>query len=522
MTGGSVGQAIAQHGDWPLTVAEQSEFRATSRSEQVVEFIDRVAARASHVRRIDFGKTVEGRPLVSAVVAQPPVHEPFKLTDDDRLVVMLVGNIHAGECDGKEALLMLLRELAQQPEHPWLKDLVLVFVPNFNADGNDRMRKDNRPGQVGPEEGMGERANAQGLDLNRDFVKLDTPECQSLVALMNQWDPHLLIDTHTTNGSRHRYTLTYDVPHNCASPAPVRTFLRQELMPDVTRRLESQHILSYYYGNFNRDYTQWVSYGDEPRYGIEYVGLRGRMAILAESYAYATYEQRIVAVREFVRACLDGTLSRARVIRQLLHDARQQAVHAAGDSAADNTVPIQSEMVAVKEKVVIKGFQRETSADGGRITTQEPQDYTVDFLTQFQPTLTVQRPYAYVLPATASTLAQRLQRHGVSLQRLTRDVELDLELYWIKSLQRSDRKYQGHFATHATVELRKERRTVQQGTVVVVLDSPLSHLIIQLLEPQASDGFLAWDLCEPALTADSEYPVWRVPAHVELPLGNDE
>ena len=115
-----------------------------------------------------------------------PVPELLEPPGDGRLRVLLLGNIHSGECDGKEALLMLLRELAQQPDHPWLKHLVLVFVPNYNADANDRMRKDNRPGQVGPDEGMGERANAQDFDLNRDFVKIEALETQCLIALVNR------------------------------------------------------------------------------------------------------------------------------------------------------------------------------------------------------------------------------------------------------------------------------------------------------------------------------------------------
>jgi hypothetical protein len=175
-------------------------------------------------------------------------------------------------------------------------------------------------------------------------------------------------------------------------------------------------------------------------------------------------------------------------------------------------------MVAFDEQVVIKGFRRETDANGRPIATQDPQDYTVEFLAHFQPTLTVQRPHAYVLPAGAHALAERLRRHGIPLQRLPEDVELDIEYYQIVSLERSDRMYQEHRATRATVELRKERRTVRPGAVVVVPAPPLVNLIVHLLEPQSGDGFLAWDLFEPALTPDSEYPVWRIPARVDLPV----
>jgi dipeptidyl-peptidase 4 len=503
------GRAQGQADAWPRTVAEQSDFRATSRSDQVQQFIDALTARAPHVRRLDFGKTVEGRSLTATIIAQPPVAGPLDPTADPRLVVLLLGNIHSGECDGKEALLMLMRELAQQPEHPWLKQCVLLFVPNYNADGNDRMKKDNRPGQVGPDEGMGQRANAQNLDLNRDFVKLETPECQQLIALANQWDPHIFIDAHTTDGSRHRCALTFDVPHNPAAPARVRDYLRQEMMPEVVRQLDAQQIATCYYGNFNRQYTQWIPYGDEPRYSIEYFGLRGRIAILSESYAYITYEQRIMATRAFLRECLNFAASRASAIRQLLDDTRHEAVAAPNSGALPPTVPIQSEMAAQREKIVIPGFNRVMDANGQMVTTDEPRDYTVESLADFRPTLSVRRPSAYVLLPAAATLVERLRRHGVRLHQLAADEELDVESYQLQSLERASSPYQGHRLTHGQVELRAGRRTAPRGAWIVPLAQPSSALIVQLLEPQSADGFLAWDVFDPPLTANCEYPVWR-------------
>lgn len=509
-TGAWLSAARAQEPGWPLTVAEQSDYRATSRSDQVLEFIDDLVERAPHVLRQDFAQTGEGRPLASVLVARPPVDAPLDPEQDQRLVILLLGNIHPGECDGKEALLMLLRELAQQPDHPWFKQFVFLFVPNFNADGNDRMRKDNRPGQVGPEEGMGQRANAQNLDLNRDFTKLDTPECRALVALINRWDPHLLIDMHTTNGSRHRYVLTYDVPHNLAAPAVVRAFLREQVMPEVALRMESQHMPVFYYGNFDRAYTQWETYGDEPRYGIEYFALRGRMAILAESYSYISYQQRIAASGQFVRECLRSIASRASATRQLLAHVRKSADAAADPASPPDVVPIQSEMVAQADQVVVRGFQRITDADGRRVTTEEPQDYTVDFLTDHRATATVQRPDAYVLAEGATAAADRLRRHGIRLEELSQDAEVDVEYYQILTLERAARAYQGHHAVRASVELRTARRKLPRGTLIVPLNQQLATLTVLLLEPQAVDGLLAWDLFEPPLNAGTEYPIWRL------------
>ena len=139
--------------------------------------------------------------------------------------------------------------------------MVLIFAPNYNADANDRIGKGNRPGQIGPENGMGRRENAQNLDLNRDFVKIESPEARSLVGLIDKVNPHLFIDCHTTNGSKHRYQLTYDVPHNPAVADPIRSYLRNQVMPTVTSKLAEQGTDTFYYGNFDSEHTKWTTFG---------------------------------------------------------------------------------------------------------------------------------------------------------------------------------------------------------------------------------------------------------------------
>ncbi len=501
----------------PLTVAEKSGFRATSRSAEVIEFINTIARQADHVRSFEFGRTVEDRSLMCTVVTQPPVREASALANDPRLVVLLIGNIHSGECAGKEALLMLLRELSHEPDDQWLHNLILLFVPNYNADGNDAVSRDNRPGQVGPAAGMGRRENAQGLDLNRDYMKLDTPECRALVGLINQWDPGLVIDMHTTNGSQHRYALTYDVPHNPASPASLRGFMRQEMMPAITSTLEHQGVATFYYGNFNRDHTRWTTFGDAPRYGTEYVGLRGRMSILSEAYAYITYEERIKASREFARQCLDFTALHAQAIRTQLDHIRIQSSQSTGDSASQDLVPIRSRVTALPEHYSVRGYVMPSPQDdahdhGKPAVNLESKDYDVQFLTRYEPTLTVRRPAAYLIPAGQKQMLERLRCHGVKFHRLANDGPQQVQYYIVKSVKLAQRPYQGHVMRQLEVETKLATREIPRGTIVVPTDQPLSNLIVYLLEPCSDDGFAAWDLVEPAPEAGSEFPVLRTPA----------
>jgi len=192
----------------PKTAAEKSEYQATSTHAKVLAFCDELAKQSPRVRQGTLGTSQEGRKLPLLIVADPPIATAAEAAKGQKLVVLAVANIHAGEVDGKEALLMLARDLALAQDKSLLEKLVIVFVPILNADGNERLGA-HRFEQAGPPQ-VGTRENAAGLDLNRDFVKLETPEVRALVKFMRDWNPAVVIDCHTTNGSHHRFTLTYE------------------------------------------------------------------------------------------------------------------------------------------------------------------------------------------------------------------------------------------------------------------------------------------------------------------------
>ena len=240
-----------------LTVAEASGYTATATSAQVQELIARIHERSSITRLAEMGKTSEGKPIPLIILANPPITTAKEARETGKVIAFVMANIHAGEVEGKEACLMLAREIGLNPDHPLLKDCIIIVAPNYNADGNDRMSLDSRPGQLGPDKGQGQRPNAQGLDLNRDYMKLESPEAQALARLLTEWDPDITVDCHTTNGSQHRYTLTYDAPTNPSGhPAPI-DFVHDELLPEVTTRVKaSTGFDMFFYGNFNRDHTR--------------------------------------------------------------------------------------------------------------------------------------------------------------------------------------------------------------------------------------------------------------------------
>ena len=182
-----------------LTRPERTEFRETSRYEDVMAFLDAAAKASRDIHLTTFGRTVEGRDLPLAV-AGAPAATPEAVRRTGKLRVYIQGNIHGGEVEGKESAQMLLRDIARGKRAEWLKSMVLIVAPIYNADGNERIALTSRGRQHGPIGGQGQRANAQGLDLNRDHMKLDSPEGRAVVKLMNDFDPHVALDLHTTNG----------------------------------------------------------------------------------------------------------------------------------------------------------------------------------------------------------------------------------------------------------------------------------------------------------------------------------
>jgi dipeptidyl-peptidase 4 len=514
-------------GQEPLrTVAEASQYTKTARMAEVQEYLDELASRSRRVRLTSIGTSVEGREMPMAIIADPPVSTPEEAAKSGKLVVLLFGGIHPGECDGKEALLALARNLAlyqrpregdPEPGDVWkadaLRRLVVLVLPVYNVDGNEKMAPGNRPGQVGPEE-MGVRENAQGLDLNRDFVKLEAPETRALVHLMNAeggWDPAIIVDTHTTNGSFHRYLMTYDGPKNPAGDPTIIEFGRDHMLAELTTAVKERAGFDmFWYGNFEADHTRWDSYPDVPRYGVNYIGMRNRISILTESYSYAGYRERIMGQEVFLTEILAFAAKNAAKIRQLLKAADERAAK----WTAGEKVAIASKMVAAPEKATVLGYEEERR--DGKLVPTKPRDYQVELFTLYTPEIEVDKPYAYLIPAAETQAVENLRRHGIKVEILREDIELDVEALTIESVGAAKRPFQGHTLVQVEASPRPRIQRVEAGTLVVKTTQPLGALAVYLLEPASADGLTTWNFFDDSLKIDSEFPVLRLPVQRTL------
>jgi dipeptidyl-peptidase-4 len=490
------------------TEAERSGFERTTRHDDVIRILKALDERSDRATYATIGQTVEGRDIPMLVLADKPLADAAAARATERPVVLLMGNIHAGEVEGKEALLMLARDLVLAESAGVLEKVVVLVIPNYNPDGNERIDAKNRAHQTGPSGGVGVRENAAGLDLNRDYVKMDAPETRALVRIFNEWDPAVVVDCHTTNGSFHRYTLTYSSPRHPAVDAELRAFAAETFLPAVDDGVKAKTgYETFWYGDFEKDHTEWRSYPALPRYGEGYVGLRNRIAILSEAYVYAPFKDRVLCTQAFCAEVLGFAAENAKRIRELIAKADER-VSKAGESGGE--LALRAQAVAFEEAVTVFGYVEE-QRDGRAQRTDTIKDYEVMRFDRWEPTLTINRPAAYLIPPEMTDVVQRLQRHGIRVEETREDIELDVVSQRLDRVSRADRPFQGR--TLLTVEASEVEgmQRVPAGWWQVRTSQPLGTLASYLLEPMAEDGLAAWGLVG-ELGEGAEYPVLRVPS----------
>jgi hypothetical protein len=512
-------------------VPERTGYQETSRYEDVMAFLKAVDAASPRIHLTTFGYTVEGRALPLAVVGDVADASPEAVKASGKLRVYIQGNIHAGEVEGKESAQRLLRAIARGEHADWMKTMVLLVAPIYNADGNERISLTNRGLQNGPIGGMGQRPNAQDFDLNRDHMKQEAPEARSMASLFNRYDPHVGIDLHTTNGSRHAYHLTYSPPLNPNTDPAIVGLLRGEWFPYVTKQVKAKHGWDYfYYGNVrgqtgpNAPRREWATFEHVPRFNNNYIGLRNRFALLSEAYAYLTFEDRIKATDYFLEEALGFASSNAaRLIKTV---AAADAVSIVG-----KTQSVRSRLHKGGELNILMGEVEELRHPyTGQLMLLRKNVVTpevmIDYST-FESSMDETAPAEYFIPPAlipgstpqiarqntqlADSLADKLAAHGIRFTRLTAPRTVRAEQFAITSNTQAERPFQNHrMRTLDGKWSDAAEMTLPAGTIVVPVAQPLGRIAFYLLEPRSDDGWVTWNVLDAALGADVKtYPIVR-------------
>ena len=497
----------------PRTRAERTNYLETSRYADVVAFLDSLKGRPE-LSFGSIGKTNEGREIPYVIASRPRVSTPDEARRLKRPVLYIQGNIHAGEVEGKEALLALLRDLTSSSRPNALDSVILIAVPIYNADGNERFahQEQNRGSQNGPEM-VGVRANAQGLDLNRDYIKAEAPETRASLAMFNTWDPDVFVDLHTTNGSYHGYALTYAPTLNPA--APLAEWTRDAIMPVLRQRMQSRHgFATFDYGDFIDDDTLskgWVTFDSRPRFGTNYYGLRKKVAILSEAYSHDPFERRVKSTYAFVQEIL----SLASEQRGALSDQRWRW----GLNAVN--IPIRSELIAapnpsgvVAEFIERTGDSTRTQAGvpKGRRRTGRFQTVTMPVFDRFRPTLLAPLPALYVIPSADTAAVRVLRHHGIAVSMASERSNFGccLYLFAIDSAVTATRPFQNHREMRVTGKWQRGSQQITPDSYIVDSNQPLGTLAAYMLEPQSDDGLVTWNYFDRELKPGGVYPVFKI------------
>jgi Zinc carboxypeptidase len=525
------------------TTPESTGFKSTSTYDDVVTFMKAVDEASPNIYYTTYGTTFEGRAMPLAVVGTGLKDaSPAAVKASGKLRVHIQGNVHAGEVEGKESAQILLREFAMGQHEDWLQSMVFLITPIFNADGNEKFALNNRQRQNGPINGMGTRPNAQGLNINRDFMKLDTPEGKAFVKLWVDYDPQVGFDLHTSDGSAHGYYLTYSPPLNPNTSDSIMKIMTDEWFPFVTKNMKVKHGWdSFYYGNASTPgggrggrgrggapgappgaapppsppptppaagLREWRTFEHVPRFHNSYVGMRNRFALLSEAYAYATFEDRIKATNYFLEEALTFAHQNAARLKKAVADADREII--TGALLSTSAKLKRGGMVEIlmgeveDEKNPVSGAVMNRRKD---VVKPEPM---VDMM-WFEPAATETAPSSYYIPADAAKAIELLKAHGVQMKPVTQPVTAGGLQQFVIDTNTATQSFEGHSAMR-TLEGKWQPATgvtVPRGALEVSMTQPLARLAFYLIEPASDDGLVTWNVLDDQLKDAKTYPILR-------------
>jgi len=499
--------------DW-RTPAEASDYRATPDYAETLAYLERIAAAApGKVRIEDFGKTGEGRILKIVIVSGDGVFDPAAIHASGRIILLVQNAIHAGEMDGKDSCLALLRDMVITKNQAALLDhAVFVFIPVYNIDGHERRSAFNRINQNGPEI-AGWRANGTNLNLNRDYMKADAPETRAFLRMFHRWLPDFFVDDHVTDGMDYQYDVTFGIADTPDVAPATAAWIRDAVTPEIDRRLNASGHLSFpafIYLVDDTDPAKGLSFdgGATPRLADGFVILENRPALLVELHMLKDYKTRVTGNYELLRALLEVLNRDAARLIALNHQADADAAKLGAPVAGQNPFPLAVDWGGQITQVAFKGYQftRSTSEISGAIRIayrHEPWNMTIPMQTGARVTLSVTPPAAYIIPPQWTGVIDVLSAHDVAFRRTTAPWTGKVERYHCSGMQWTASPFEGrhpiiagdwgtlnaHFGQCA---LSQETVSFPSGSVVVPLNQRLSKVAIHWLEPEAPDSALRW------------------------------
>ena len=492
--------ATGSQDNW-TTPAEAAQFRTTPSYAQTLAYLQRLQQTAPGKIKLEtFGMTPQGRPMTVVIASDDGSFTPDAARAAHKAVVLVQAGIHPGEIEGKDAGLMLLRDIAVSGRYPHLLDhVVLIYIPVYNVDGHEHSSPYNRINQNGPES-MGFRGQAQYLNLNRDYIKAEAPETLAWLKLWQTWLPDFLIDIHTTDGADYQYDLTWytEDPHKFD---PVIAAWQRKLMEQAIPAYEKLGHLASIYLEFKdgRDPRKGIeNFGSGPRFSTGYAALQNRPGLLIETHMLKSYAVRVHAVYDLLRVVLDDINRNPSGLLTATSQADADTVARTGDAHAQ--VPLTFKRDPAPTPFELKGYAfTQTHSDISndswiQYDPNKPVTYRIDNWNGLLPDVSVTPPVAYVVPGEWKTIIDKLDAHGIAYRRIGHPMkEVDATAYRLDQPTWAARPFEGHLMLHSfTLHAHPVEVTLPAGSVIVPMNQRAANVAIELLEPQAPDSLLHW------------------------------
>src|SRR5689334_9368358 len=494
------------------THAEITDYRETPNYADTIAYARRLADASPSIEYRGFGYSGQGRELPLLVASETQTFTPEAAREQRKAVVLIQACIHSGEPDGKDAGFALLRDIAiERTAAGIVQNVVLLFIPIYNTDGHERSTPYNRINQNGPES-MGWRTTSTYQNLNRDYMKADTPETRAWLRLWNEWQPDLFIDCHVTDGADYRCNITYHHEHHAGIDDAVLDWERDVFDDKVKNATAAAGNVISWYLEFidNRDLTLGTrDFNGSPRFSTGYVPLRNRPGILIETHMIKDYESRVIGTYDFLRAALTEVNNDPQRLRTIGREADERTLAVSRVYDPDVRFPLDFELTDDTTPFELKAFTYETeesevSGDLRVVYGREPLDLTIPMYDTLRVTAAVAPPLQYIVPAQWSQVIDVLKAHGIQMKTLAEFHRVEVESYRFTNVHWPEAPFEGRHMPRFAVDPTVETRVFPPGSAVVPVAQLTGKVILNLLEPEAPDSLVHWGFFN-AIFEEKEY-----------------
>lgn len=508
---------------------EKSGFKSTTNYIQTMEYFQNLADNSDYAEFLPFGVSPQGRELKYLLVTKeskirvPPGKELFKPT------ILIINGIHSGEIEGKDASMILLREILITKEKQYLLDSInIIVVPIFNVDGHERISKYNRINQNGPEE-MGWRTTAQNLNLNRDWMKADSPEMQAMLKLISRYLPDFAIDTHTTDGADYQYSVTYGVEWSKNIFPETADWLGKKFVPFLENGVEEKGFLIFpyvYLKNWDKGLDGGLIYwAATPRFSTGYCALQNRPSLLVETHMFKPYKERVFATKALLQTSLNFVYENASSLLKLNKEADEQTIMKLADNRG--YLPL---AYSNSEKYVglnFKGFEyywEPSSVSGAQrlIYTDNGKDFLIKYYNDIIVTDSVKVPRGYLIPFEWNELHfNMITFHGIESELKAAGEELNIERYRFSNVKFDSASYEGRQRVNFDYSITKEKIVLEKDMIYIPSAQRTLRVIANLLEPGSADSYVRWGFMNQIFEQKEYYEDYVMEKLAEDMLKND-